>query len=841
MNGKIVIRGARVHNLKNLDLEIPRGRLVVVTGVSGSGKSSLAFDLLYAEGQRRYIESLSADTRQFLRQLEKPDVDSVEGLSPAVAIQARHGSYGPRSTVGTATEIADFLRLLFARAAQPSCVRCGREVSALTIEEVCDRLLEFPAGARIVVLAPVRGRSARDFQAKLRELARAGFTRISVHGEIREISEDLELGGLHPPMLDLVVDRLTLREGIGRRLADSLETASRAGEGMIRVQVAEGTEPARVLSFSQRLACTECGTTLPELHPQLFSFNSPQGACPRCRGLGFLPAEKASRTGHAAPGRCPQCEGARLKPEALAVRLAGKNIAEICSLSIVAAQDFFDRLQLAGKAALVAGPIAREISRRLGVLERLGLPYLSLDRPSDSLSGGEAQRVRLATQIGAGLAGVLYILDEPSIGLHQRDNAALLELLRQLRDAGNSVIVVEHDPEAMLAADTIVDMGPGAGADGGRVVAVGTPRELMGHEESLTGQFLSGRRKIPLPEKRSAGTGAFLTLAGVRRHNLKSVTVSIPIGALTCVTGVSGSGKSTLVMDVLYPAVARRLRRIRGREDFAELNGWENFERVVAVDQSPIGRTPRSNPATYIGAYDPLRELFARLPEARVRGYDARRFSFNSPGGRCEACAGEGLVRVEMHFLPDVFVSCDVCRGRRYNRETLEIRFKGLSIADVLDLTVAQALELLANIPAIAQKLRTLAAVGLGYLKLGQPAHTLSGGEAQRVKLAKELARKTAGRSLYLLDEPTSGLHFADVEKLLEMLRALVGMGNTVVVIEHNLDVIKSADYVIDLGPEGGERGGEVVAAGTPEEVARSPGSHTGAYLARYLQAGPDG
>jgi excinuclease ABC subunit A len=841
MAAKIVIRGARVHNLKNIDVELPRDRLVVVTGVSGSGKSSLAFDTLYAEGQRRYLESLSADARQFLRQIEKPDVESIEGLSPAIALQQKAIVYSPRSTIGTITEIYDYIRLLYARLGEPSCIQCGRRIVVYTTEQIVDELISLPGQSRIVVLAPIR---SADAEKTLAELARAGFTRVRIGGEVKQLSEDIPLSDLSQGPLSLVVDRLTLRDGVQKRLADSLETASRYGDGVIRVEIAgaESGEPVVEKVFSQKSACAHCGIALPEIEPELFSFNSPQGACPSCGGLG-ISSKTIRRTrgtkGEARSGVCERCHGSRLKDESLAVKVGGKNIAELVSLPAKAALEFLQQLELRGKEAKIGRNLVADIVSRLGFLKQLGLDYLTLDRPSNTLSGGEAQRARLATQIGSSLTGVLYLLDEPSVGLHQADNARLLSLLKQLRDRGNSVVVVEHDPDTILEADYIIDLGPGAGVQGGEVVGQGTPEEIMHSDQSLTGKYLAGRRRIAIPARRREAKGS-LIITGAREHNLKNITVEFPVGALTCVSGVSGAGKSTLVMNVLYSALAVRLQGLsHKRAAFDKLRGWEHFDRVIAVDQGPIGRTPRSNPATYVGIYDDVRLLFAQLPEARVRGYKAARFSFNASGGRCEACRGDGVSRVDMYFLPDVFVTCDVCKGKRYNRETLEIKYKGLSIAEILEMTVNEAAELLSAIPAISEKLRTLREVGLGYLRLGQTASTLSGGEAQRVKLARELARRSAGRSLYILDEPTTGLHFEDVKKLLELLNRLTDVGNTIVVIEHNLEVIKTADYVIDLGPGGGAEGGAVVAVGAPEDIAAVPESITGQYLRTRLECYP--
>jgi excinuclease ABC subunit A len=723
MAGKIVVKGARVHNLKNLHVEIPRDRLVVITGVSGSGKSSLAFDTLYAEGQRRYLESLSADARQFLQQMEKPDVDSIQGLSPAIAIQQKSGMTSPRSTVGTLTEIHDYLRLLFARAGQATCVQCGRELSAQTIEQISDHLLTLPSETRLLVMAPVVSARISAARPILQELARAGFARVKINGQVHELSEDIDLKPERPHEIDLIVDRLVLRPGVERRLADSLEVASRAGRQVIKVElVRPNSAAAEELVFSQKFACAQCGTSLPEMTPGLFSFNSPQGACPACKGMGVESKPRRRRSAPREPNAdpCRECRGARLKKESLAIKLAGKNIAELSSLAMTRARDFFRRLEIGKKESVVGEKVLGEITGRLESLIELGLDYLSLDRPASTLSSGEAQRVRLATQIGSSLAGVLYILDEPTIGLHPRDSARLLKLLKQLRDNANSVIVVEHDRETITAADHVIDMGPGAGVAGGEIIAQGSPAEIMASDRSVTGPYLSGRMKMPTFAQRRKGTGEFLIIGGAKENNLKDITVRIPIGAMTCVTGVSGSGKTSLVMDILYKEVARRLSGSKLRIGrFDELIGWNRFDRVVGIDQAPIGRTPRSNPATYAGLFDPMRALFAQLPEARVRGYKADRFSFNAPGGRCEACAGDGVMRVDMAFLPALYVTCEICQGRRYNRETLEVRYKGLSIADVLELTVSQSSEVFSNVPAISERLRLLGRFGLGICAWG--------------------------------------------------------------------------------------------------------------------------
>jgi excinuclease ABC subunit A len=842
MPGAIVIRGARVHNLKNIDLEIPRDRFVVITGVSGSGKSSLGFNTLYAEGQRRYLESLGADARRLLEQMEKPDVDAIDGLSPTIAIQQNAGLANPRSTVGTITDIYDFLRLLFVRVGQPYCLNCGREIRAYAVEQIVDQLLALPAQTRILVLAPIALSGSGTVLERLNELARQGFARVIIDGQMHELSGGVDFSGKAAGRVDLVVDRVVLRDGIEKRLADSLEMASLHGNQVIKIQVlgANDSELAGEMIFSQKLACMYCGGAIPELTPSLFSFNSPQGACATCRGLGVIDRE-LKRSPRSSEGLdeqpCADCGGTRLNRESRAVRIDGYDISELAGWPITRTIEMLDRLQLGDERKIVGQKIVAEIVTRMRCMTQLGLGYLTLDRPSVTLSGGELQRVRLATQIGSRLAGVLYILDEPSIGLHQKDNAQLIELLKQLRDAGNSVIVVEHDPETIMAADYLIDMGPGAGVHGGYVIAQGAPATIVYERRSLTAKYLSGALKILPHVKGRTGTEKFLTIKSASARNLKNITVKLPIGAMTCVTGVSGAGKSTLVMEVLYHGLIERLQGSRAKEpSYARLVGWENIDRVIGVDQTPIGRTPRSNPATYVGLYDHLRQLFAQLPEARVRGYKAERFSFNVTGGRCEACEGGGVTRVELYFLPETFVTCPVCKGQRYNRETLEIKYKGLSIADILELTVDQALELLNHIPPIHDRLRTLREVGLGYLKLGQSATTLSGGEAQRVKLARELARKSSGRSLYTLDEPTTGLHFDDVKKLLELLNRLTELGNTIVVVEHNLDVIKSADYVIDLGPEGGIRGGEVVAEGSPAEVAQVSNSVTGQYLKRIFE-----
>ena len=834
MAANIVIKGARVHNLKNIDLEIPRNQLVVITGVSGSGKSSLAFDTLYAEGRRRYLESLGADARQLLQQIEKPDVDSIDGLSPTIAIQQKAGLASPRSTVGTITSVYDFLRLLFVRAGQLTCVECGHEIKAYSVEQIVDQLLSLPDQTRVIVLAPLALPAARS---TLEELARQGFSRVMLDGRMTELAGEQPLDIESASRIDLVIDRLVLRDGIRKRLAESIEIAGRHGDQIIKVRIPSENDAdgGREMAFSQKLVCLNCGASAPEITPGLFSFNSPEGACPRCNGLGEI-AERGKRVKNSATVPCLECGGSRLKKTSRAVRIGGHDITEIAAMPIAATLEFLSHCQFAEGRKIIGEKIVDQITGRLGVMTQLGLDYLSLDRSSVTLSGGELQRVRLATQMGSGMAGVLYVLDEPSLGLHQKDNAKLIELLKQLRDAGNSVLVVEHDPETMRAADYLIDMGPGAGERGGEVIARGAPTEVLCDSRSLTGRYLSGAVKIALPSERRQGADKDFVIKNARARNLKNLTVEIPVGVMTCVTGVSGAGKSTLVMEVLYRGLQQRLQRMKVNDAGAELIGWQQFDRAIGVDQNPIGRTQRSNAATYTGIYDHLREFFAALPEARVRGYKPDRFSFNMRGGRCEACAGEGVTRIEMYFIPELFVTCPVCKGRRYNRETLDVKYKGLSIADLLDLTVDEASELLNNIAPIHDRLRTLREVGLGYLRLGQPAATLAGGEAQRVKLARELARKSTGQSLYVLDEPTTGLHFDDVKKLLELLSRLTDLGNTVVVVEHNLDVIKSADYVIDLGPGSGAQGGQVTAEGTPEEVALISGSYTGQFLKCALE-----
>ena len=927
---RIVIRGAREHNLKSIDLEIPRDQLVVITGLSGSGKSSLAFDTIYAEGQRRYVESLSAYARQFLEQMEKPEVDSIEGLSPAISIEQKTTSKNPRSTVGTVTEIYDYLRVLFARIGIPHCPSCHRVISAQTVQQMVDRVLALPAGTKLLVLAPVvRGRKG-EYKKLFFDLARQGYSRVRVNGVARELTEDIDLDRHRKHTIEVVVDRLVVRDTLGSRLSDSFETALRLADGVAQVEIAGETgagarPPGERMLFSERLACAECGVSLPEIAPRMFSFNSPYGACETCAGIGtrweidperLVPNPRRSlKEGALSPwaGRetsyfrqtlavlakrhrfaldvpwaklkksvrdvilfgerdggfegvvavlerryrdteseearreietfmaerpCAACGGSRLRRESLGIRIAGRSIADVVRLTIKEASQFFGELSLTEREATIARRVLKEVRERLGFLRDVGLDYLALDRPAATLSGGEGQRIRLATQIGSSLVGVLYILDEPSIGLHQRDNRRLLETLKRLRDLGNTVLVVEHDEETIRSADFVIDLGPGAGELGGHVVALGTPDEILANPESLTGRYLSGTLSIPVPPVRRTGHGTFLIVHNPREHNLTGTSVRIPLGTFTCVTGVSGSGKSTLVNDILYRALAQMLHRAQERPGAHDrIEGAQHVDKVVDIDQSPIGRTPRSNPATYTGVFTFIRALFARTPDARMRGFQPGRFSFNVKGGRCEACQGDGLVKIEMHFLPDVYVTCDVCKGQRYNRETLEIRYKGKGVAEVLNMTVREALAFFDAVPAIKSKLQTLDDVGLDYIRLGQSATTLSGGEAQRVKLATELSRRATGRTLYILDEPTTGLHFADIQKLLEVLNRLVDQGNTVVIIEHNLDVIKTADWVIDLGPEGGDDGGRVVATGTPEDVAaQADRSYTGQFLQPALR-----
>ena len=942
MKDKIVIKGARAHNLKNVDLTIPRDQLVVFTGVSGSGKSSLAFDTIYAEGQRRYVESLSSYARQFLGQMEKPDVDLIEGLSPAISIDQKTTSHNPRSTVGTVTEIYDYLRLLYARIGIPHCPKCGKEIKKQTIDQIVDRIMELPERTKLQLLAPVvRGRKGEHVKL-LEDAKKSGYVRVRVDGILYDLSEKIELEKNKKHNIEIVVDRLMVKEGMQMRLTESIETASALSGGLLIVDVNQGEDE---LLFSQSFSCPDCGVDLMEIEPRMFSFNNPSGACPTCTGLGMqmkfdeqliVPNEELSIMQGAitAPGynsvnakgsmskvlfdalaakygfsletpfkdlprkikdiifygtkeklritysnvrgtgtydyafegvintlqrrynetseamraefeeymtniECPDCHGKRLRPEVLAITVNGKNISEVTELSIGKMQEFFQSLTLTERENMIAERILKEIHARVGFLIDVGLEYLTLSRTAGTLSGGESQRIRLATQIGSGLVGVVYILDEPSIGLHQRDNDKLLATLKHLRDIGNSLIVVEHDEDTMRAADFVVDIGPGAGRGGGEIVAAGSVEEIMAVERSVTGAYLSGRKKIEVPrERRPFVQDHKLVIRGAAENNLKNIDVEIPLGVFTCVTGVSGSGKSSLINEILYKRLAKELNRAKTRAGrHEEMLGLEKLDKVINIDQSPIGRTPRSNPATYTGLFDMIRDVFAQTTEAKVRGYQKGRFSFNVKGGRCEACSGDGIVKIEMHFLPDIYVPCEVCHGKRYNRETLEVKYKGKTISDVLDMTVEEALQFFENIPRIKNKLQTLYDVGLSYVQLGQSSTTLSGGEAQRVKLATELSRKSTGKTVYILDEPTTGLHTADVHKLVQILQRLTEGGNTVIVIEHNLDVIKTADYIIDLGPEGGDGGGTIVAVGTPEEICRVSASYTGKYLKPLLDA----
>ncbi len=830
MGNSIIIKGAREHNLKNIDVEIPRDKLVVITGLSGSGKSSLAFDTIYAEGQRRYVESLSAYARQFLEQMGKPDVDSIEGLSPAISIEQKSTSHNPRSTVGTVTEIYDYLRLLFARVGRPYCFQCGDEITAQTVQQMVDAIASLPEGEKFQILAPiVRGRKG-EYRKELLEMRKAGYVRARVDGKIVDLGEDVSLDKQKKHTIEIIVDRLVMKSGeaLMRRLADSVETATKLTGGLVAVLPEDGNTRL----YSDKLACIKCGVSYPEVTPRVFSFNSPHGACPACDGIGYAVTPGCpEEEDFTLLEPCAVCHGARLRPESLSIKLAKQSIAEVTSLSVRAAADFFLSLKFTDRELVIAHRILKEIRERLGFLVNVGLDYLTLDRAAATLSGGEGQRIRLATQIGSGLVGVLYILDEPSIGLHQRDNRRLLQTLLRLRDLGNTVVVVEHDAETMQAADHVLDMGPGAGSQGGHVIAQGTPQQIMGDPNSLTGQYLRGIQTVSVPQRHRRPRG-MLWVVGAQKHNLKNVTAKIPLGLFTCVTGVSGSGKSTLVLEVLLHSLSQLLYHKKPKIDGCkDLRGVDALDKVIDIDQSPIGRTPRSNPATYTGLFGYIRDLYSNLPESRVRGYKPGRYSFNVKGGRCEACQGDGLIKIEMHFLPDVYVTCEVCKGQRYNRETMEILHKGKSIADVLNMTVDDALGFFEHIPLIKTKLQTLHDVGLHYVKLGQSATTLSGGEAQRVKLSRELSKRATGRTMYILDEPTTGLHFADVQRLLDVLDRLVEAGNTVLVIEHNLDVIKNADWIIDLGPEGGDRGGEIVAEGPPKEIAKAKRSYTGQVL----------
>ncbi|TYS69919.1 excinuclease ABC subunit UvrA [Sutcliffiella horikoshii] len=934
---KIVVKGARAHNLKNIDVTIPRDKLVVLTGLSGSGKSSLAFDTIYAEGQRRYVESLSAYARQFLGQMDKPDVDAIEGLSPAISIDQKTTSRNPRSTVGTVTEIYDYLRLLFARVGRPTCPKHGIEISSQTIEQMVDRIMEYPERTKLQILAPViQGRKGTHVKT-LEDIKKQGYVRVRVNGEMMEISDDIELEKNKKHSIEVVIDRIVVKEGVETRLSDSLESAIRLGEGKVIVDVIGEEE----LLFSEHHACPQCGFSIGELEPRMFSFNSPYGACQKCDGLGtklevdidlVLPNKNLSLKEHAlapweptssqyypqmlqavcnhygidmevpvkdipknlldkilygsgkeeiyfryendfgqvrenyiifegvipnverryketssdyireqmekymAQQPCPTCKGNRLKLESLSVLINNRHIGNVTNFSIVEALDFFESLELTEKERKIANMILREIEERLGFLNNVGLDYLTMSRAAGTLSGGEAQRIRLATQIGSRLTGVLYILDEPSIGLHQRDNDRLIQTLKNMRDIGNTLIVVEHDEDTMMAADYLLDIGPGAGVHGGQVISAGTPEEVMNDESSLTGQYLSGKKFIPLPTERKVVKDRFIEIIGANENNLSNVDVKIPLGCFVAVTGVSGSGKSTLINEILHKALAQRLHNAKTKPgQHKEIRGIDHLDKVIDIDQSPIGRTPRSNPATYTGVFDDIRDVFASTNEAKVRGYKKGRFSFNVKGGRCEACRGDGIIKIEMHFLPDVYVPCEVCHGKRYNRETLEVQYKGKNIDDILKMTVEDAVSFFENIPKIKRKLQTIYDVGLGYITLGQPATTLSGGEAQRVKLASELHRRSTGRSLYILDEPTTGLHVDDISRLLKVLQRLVENGDTVLVIEHNLDVIKAVDYMVDLGPEGGDKGGSIIATGTPEEVIEVEASYTGQYLRPVL------
>ena len=940
MNDKIVIKGAKEHNLKNIDIEIPRNKLVVITGLSGSGKSSLAFDTLYAEGQRRYVESLSSYARQFLGIMEKPDVEKIEGLSPAISIDQKTTSKNPRSTVGTVTEIYDYIRLLYARIGVPYCPKCGRKIEKQSIDQIVDSIMELEEGTRIQILAPVIRGKKGEFVKMLEGFQKEGFIRVRIDGQIYEITDNIEIDRQKKHNVDILVDRLVIKPDIRNRLTESVEIALAHANNLVTIDIPGKEEKL----FSQNYACPDCGIGFEELTPRMFSFNNPFGACPACAGIGYLmkmdedliipdknktlydgvkafgastmkksetmakmyfesiakhynvdisvPIKKLPRdfldkilygTGteeidfsytsasgtrkfkspfegviptlerryaetksqgmrdfyeyYMTNSHCTECNGARLNKTSLAVRVKDKNINELTEMSITKIKEYLEGLELSKKDAFIAEPILKELSKRLQFLIDVGLDYLTLSRPAGTLSGGEAQRIRLATQIGSGLTGVLYILDEPSIGLHQRDNSKLIDTLKKLRNMGNTVVVVEHDEDTMYAADEIIDIGPGAGVHGGNVMAQGNVEEIKNSPNSITGKYLSGRIRIPIPEKRRKSNGKALEIKGATEHNLKNIDVKFPLGVFTCVTGVSGSGKSTLVNEILYKYAAREINGSTEKPGKCkEVKGLKNIDKIINIDQSPIGRTPRSNPATYTGVFDLIRDIFAGTNEAKMRGYTKGRFSFNVPGGRCEACSGDGILKIEMHFLPDVYVPCEVCKGKRYNKETLEVKYKGKSISDVLNMTVEEGLEFFANIPKIKTKLQTLYDVGLGYIKLGQPSTTLSGGEAQRIKLATELSKRATGKTLYILDEPTTGLHIADVHKLVEILQRLVDTGNSIIVIEHNLDLIKTADYIIDLGPEGGDRGGEVVGVGTPEQICRNNRSYTGKFLEKYLK-----
>ena len=827
----IIVKGARVHNLKNISLNIPRDKFIVITGPSGSGKSSLAFDTIYAEGQRRYVESLSAYARQFLEQLQKPDVDSIEGLSPSIAIEQKTTTKNPRSTVGTITEIYDYLRVVYTRIGDKTCYKCGSPITSQDIQQIIESVTAMPEGTRIQILSPVVAGRKGEYKKELHEIRQKGFIRARIDGEMTDITKEIKLNKHKRHNIDIVIDRLIIKPGIERRLTEAIELALKFTATVI-INLAENKKD---LLFSRKLACPVCGISYPEISPRFFSFNSPYGACPKCNGIGFEGlTDEENGAFNSTMKQCASCGGSRLRKEASGIKVGGLTISELSRKSIKDAVKFFDSLELKQKKYLIVSKVLKEIKERLTFLDRVGLSYLTLARPAFTLSGGEGQRIRLATQIGSSLTGVLYILDEPSIGLHHRDCGKLLESLCALRDMGNTVIVVEHDEETIRRANHIIDMGPGAGINGGYVVAEGSLREIMEHKESLTGAYLSGNITIPTPVKRRAPCG-FLTILGAREFNLKNIDVKIPMGVLACVTGISGSGKSTLVFEILYRALMQKLygraneRQAPGRH--AGLKGAESIDRVINVDQSPLGRTPRSNPATYTGIFTVIRDLYSKIPESRVRGFGPGRFSFNVHGGRCEACGGDGLVKVAMHFLPDIYVPCDLCKGKRYNKETLEIRYKGKNISDVLEMTVTQALEFFGSIPLLRNKLLTLENVGLGYLQLGQSATTLSGGEAQRVKLSRELSKSATSKTIYILDEPTTGLHFVDIQRLLGVLNSLVDAGHSVLVIEHNMEILKCADYIIDLGPEGGDEGGRLIAAGTPEDVALNPNSYTGAAL----------
>mgnify|MGYP000409799754 FL=1 len=829
MQNAIVIKGARQHNLKNLNLVIPRDQLVVITGLSGSGKSSLAFDTIYAEGQRRYVESLSAYARQFLEQMTKPDVDSIDGLSPAISIEQKTTSRNPRSTVGTVTEIYDYFRLLFARIGEPFCYQCGNSIAAQTVQQMVDAILGLPVGSKIHVLAPiVRGRKG-EYRKELLAARKGGFVRVRIDGEVRDLAETITLHKQRKHTIEIVIDRIIVKAdtNVARRLAESVETALKMTKGLVGVL----TEDDHVRLYSEQLACIQCGVSYSEIAPRVFSFNSPHGACPECDGIGFEASGCPENEEWTFDTPCEVCGGGRLKQESLAIKIGGQSIAEVTHLSVRHTLAFLDGLSLTDRERLIGERVIKEIRERLEFLLNVGLAYLTLDRPSATLSGGEGQRIRLATQIGSGLVGVLYVLDEPSIGLHQRDHQRLLQTLLRLRDMGNTVVVVEHDAETMRAADYVLDLGPGAGVEGGKLVSQGPPSVVMADASSLTGQYLNGNKRVTLPLRQRDPKG-FLAVVGAEKHNLQNVSVKIPLGLLTCVTGVSGSGKSTLVIDVLFRSLGQGFAQKKLIvEGCKKIQGLEHLDKLIDIDQSPIGRTPRSNPATYTGIFSFIRDVFAQLPESRVRGYKPGRYSFNVKGGRCEACQGDGLIKIEMHFLPDVYVTCEVCSGQRYNRETLDVMYRGQTIADVLNMTVAEGLEFFVNIPPIRARLQTLFDVGLHYIKLGQSATTLSGGEAQRVKLSKELSKRPTGRTLYILDEPTTGLHFVDIQRLLDVLDRLVETGNTVLVIEHNLDVIRNADWIIDLGPEGGDQGGCVVAEGSPTSVMKVSESRTGQAL----------